>query len=69
MNINEKLKLIEEVKASNLKRAIDICKEKGDGDIMKGLDWVKEVYKNRPFDMAYADLKVVIDVMEENLIK
>lgn len=61
MNTKE---VIGKLRKDNLFKAINICKATGDGDFAKGLDIIKKKYDERPFDLAWADLKTVIDVVE-----
>lgn len=61
MNTQE---IIRQVSKANLTKAINICKAKGGGDFVKGLDIIKKKYDERPFDLAWADLKTVIEVIE-----
>ena len=55
---------IESIKQKNLEKAKWVLKMRFGDDLNR----LKEFYSNRPFDLAWADLKTVIDVLEsENL--
>lgn len=51
---------IDSIKQKNLEKAKEILKMRFGDDLNK----LKEYYSNRPFDLAWADLKTVIDVLE-----
>ena len=51
---------IESVRQKNLEKAKLVLKMRFDDDLNK----LKEFYSNRPFDLAWADLKTVIEVLE-----
>lgn len=51
---------IESVKQKNLEKAKWALKMRFGDDLNK----LKEFYSNRPFDLAWADLKTVIEVLE-----
>ncbi len=53
---------IESIKQNNLEKAKLVLKMRFDDDLNK----LKEFYANRPFDLAWADLKTVIEVLEEH---
>ena len=53
---------IESIKQKNLEKAKWVLKMRFGDDLNK----LKEFYSNRPFDLAWADLKTVIEVLEEN---
>lgn len=57
MNIED---YIEHIKQKNLEKAKEILKMRFGDDLNK----LKEFYENRPFDLAWADLKTVIEVLE-----
>ena len=51
---------IESVRQKNLEKAKLVLKMRFGDDLNK----LKEFYSNRPFDLAWADLKTVIEVLE-----
>ena len=51
---------IESIKQKNLEKAKCVLKMRFGDDLNK----LKEFYANRPFDLAWADLKTVIEVLE-----
>ena len=51
---------IDSVKQKNLEKAKWVLKMRFGDDLNK----LKEFYSNRPFDLAWADLKTVIEVLE-----
>lgn len=51
---------IDIIKQKNLEKAKEILKMRFGDDLNK----LKEFYENRPFDLAWADLKTVIEVLE-----
>ena len=53
---------IESVKQKNLEKAKLVLKMRFGDDLNK----LKEFYSNRPFDLAWADLKTVIEVLDEH---
>ena len=53
---------IESIKQNNLEKAKWVLKMRFGDDLNK----IKEFYANRPFDLAWADLKTVIEVLEEH---
>ena len=53
---------IESIKQKNLEKAKWVLKMRFGDDLNK----LKEFYENRPFDLAWADLKTVIEVLEEH---
>ena len=53
---------IDSVKQKNLEKAKWVLKMRFGDDLNK----LKEFYSNRPFDLAWADLKTVIEVLEEH---
>ena len=53
---------IESIKQKNLEKAKWVLKMRFGDDLNK----LKEFYSNRPFDLAWADLKTVIEVLEEH---
>ena len=53
---------IESIKQKNLEKAKWVLKMRFEDDLNK----FKEFYANRPFDLAWADLKTVIEVLEEH---
>ena len=53
---------IESIKQKNLEKAKWVLKMRFGDDLNK----LKEFYSNRPFDLAWADLKTAIDVLEEH---
>ena len=53
---------IEIIKQKNLEKAKWVLKMRFGDDLNK----LKEFYSNRPFDLAWADLKTVIEVLEEH---
>ena len=53
---------IESIKQKNLEKAKWVLKMRFGDDLNK----LKEFYANRPFDLAWADLKTVIEVLEEH---
>ena len=53
---------IESIKQKNLEKAKLVLKMRFGDDLNK----LKEFYSNRPFDLAWADLKTVIEVLEEH---
>lgn len=57
-------KYIEQLEKQNRIIAISLCEKYGDGNVSKGLEIVKEKYSKRPFEGAFGDLKVIIDIME-----
>jgi hypothetical protein len=57
MNIED---YIEHIKQKNLWKAKEILKMRFGDDLNK----LKEFYSNRPFDLAWDDLKTVIEVLE-----
>ena len=52
----------ESIKQKNLEKAKWVLKMRFGDDLNK----LKEFYSNRPFDLAWADLKTVIEVLEEH---
>ena len=48
------------IKQKNLEKAKEVLKMRFGDDLNK----LKEFYSNRPFDLAWADLKTVIEVLE-----
>ena len=59
MNTQEYIDII---KQKNLEKAKWVLKMRFGDDLNK----LKEFYANRPFDLAWADLKTVIEVLEEH---
>lgn len=57
-------KYIEQIEKQNRMLALSLCEKYGDGNVSKGLEIVKEKYSKRPFEGAFGDLKVIIDIME-----
>lgn len=57
MNIED---YIEHIKQKNLEKAKLVLKMRFGNDLNR----LKEFYENRPFDLAWADLKTVIEVLE-----
>ncbi len=53
---------IDSIKQKNLDKAKWVLKMRFGDDLNK----LKEFYSNRPFDLAWADLKTVIEVLEEH---
>ena len=53
---------MESIKQNNLEKAKWVLKMRFGDDLNK----LKEFYSNRPFDLAWADLKTVIEVLEEH---
>ena len=53
---------IESIKQKNLEKAKLVLKMRFEDDLNK----FKEFYANRPFDLAWADLKTVIEVLESD---
>ncbi len=53
---------IDIIKQKNLEKAKWVLKMRFGDDLNK----LKEFYSNRPFDLAWADLKTVIEVLEEH---
>ena len=53
---------IASIKQKNLEKAEWVLKMRFGDDLNK----LKEFYSNRPFDLAWADLKTVIEVLEEH---
>ena len=53
---------IESIKQKNLEKAKWVLKMRFGDDLNK----LKEFYSNRPFDLAWADLKTVIEVLDEH---
>ena len=53
---------INSIKQKNLEKAKWVLKMRFGDDLNK----LKEFYANRPFDLAWADLKTVIEVLEEH---
>ena len=53
---------INSIKQNNLEKAKWVLKMRFGDDLNK----LKEFYANRPFDLAWADLKTVIEVLEEH---
>ena len=53
---------IDSVKQKNLEKAKWVLKIRFGDDLSE----LKEFYSNRPFDLAWADLKTVIEVLEEH---
>ena len=53
---------INSIKQKNLEKAKWVLKMRFGDDLNK----LKEFYSNRPFDLAWADLKTVIEVLEEH---
>ena len=53
---------IDSIKQKNLEKAKLVLKMRFGDDLNK----LKEFYSNRPFDLAWADLKTVIEVLEEH---
>ena len=53
---------IESIKQKNLEKAKWVLKMRFGDDLNR----LKEFYSNRPFDLAWADLKTVIEVLEEH---
>ena len=53
---------IDSIKQKNLEKAKWVLKMRFGDDLNK----LKEFYSNRPFDLAWADLKTVIEVLEEH---
>ena len=53
---------INSIKQNNLEKAKWDLKMRFGDDLNK----LKEFYANRPFDLAWADLKTVIEVLEEH---
>ena len=51
---------IESIKQKNLEKAKWVLKMRFGDDLNK----LKEFYSNRPFDLAWVDLKTVIEVLE-----
>ena len=51
---------IDSIKQKNLEKAKLVLKMRFGGDLNK----LKEYYSNRPFDLAWADLKTVIEVLD-----
>ena len=51
---------MESIKQNNLEKAKWVLKMRFGDDLNK----LKEFYSNRPFDLAWADLKTVIEVLE-----
>lgn len=51
---------IDIIKQKNLEKAKEVLKMRFGDD----LNMLKEFYENRPFDLAWADLKTVIEVLE-----
>lgn len=57
-------KYIEQLEKQNRILALSLCEKYGNGSVSKGLEVIKEKYSKRPFDGAFGDLKVIIDIME-----
>ena len=53
---------IESIRQKNLEKAKWVLKMRFGDDLNK----LKEFYSNCPFDLAWADLKTVIEVLEEH---
>ena len=53
---------IESIKQKNLEKVKWVLKMRFGDDLSK----LKEFYANRPFDLAWADLKTIIEVLEEH---
>ena len=53
---------IDSIKQKNLEKAKRVLKMRFGDDLTK----LKEFYANRLFDLAWADLKTVIEVLEEH---
>ena len=53
---------IDIIKQKNLEKAKWVLKMRFGDDLNR----LKEFYSNRPFDLAWADLKTVIEVLEEH---
>ena len=53
---------IDNIKQNNLEKAKWILKMRFGDDLNK----LKEFYANRPFDLVWADLKTVIEVLEDH---
>ena len=51
---------IDSIKQKNLEKAKEVLKMRFGDDLNK----LKEFYSNRPLDLAWADLKTVIEVLE-----
>ena len=56
---------IESIKQKNLEKAKWVLKMRFGDDLNK----LKEFYANRPFDLAWADLKAVIEVLESENVQ
>lgn len=59
-------KYIEQLEQQNRTLAVQLCYEKGCGDVKEGFNLYVEKYKERPFDGAWQDIKTIIDVMTKN---
>ena len=53
---------IESVRQKNLEKAKWVLKMRFGDDLNR----LKDFYSNRPFDLAWSDLKTVIEVLEEH---
>ena len=53
------------IKRKNLEKAKEVLKMRFGDDLNK----LKEFYSNRPFDLAWADLKTVIEVLESENVQ
>ena len=56
---------IESIKQKNLEKARLVLKMRFGDDLNK----LKDFYENRPFDLAWADLKTVIEVLESESVQ
>ena len=56
---------IESIRQKNLDKAKLVLKMRFGDDLNK----LKEYYSNRPFDLAWADLRVIIEVLESESVQ
>lgn len=61
-------KYIEQLEKQNRILALSLCEKYGNGSVSKGLEVVKEKYSKRPFEGAYGDLKVIINIIGDLVV-
>ena len=55
------------IEADVLRKAGEICKAYGNGDVLQGLEVIQRKYAKRPSEHSYGDLKAVIDTIRKHI--
>ena len=50
-----------------LRKAEEVCKKYGNGDVLQGFEAIKRKYEQRPSEHSYGDLKAVIDTIRKHI--